>query len=445
MTKRKSQIVFTIIIFLIIFAKANSQQNTTGRQQVIPDTLTLDKVIKEVIGNHPSVKESEEKINETNANIGLAKTGYYPNIDFSASYTRISPISTFDVPNLGSYELFPENNYNSLLNISENIFDFGKTKRNIDYEIENKILLKQKHEQIKQSLSLSAVYGFFTILYLQEAINIKDEQLHNLHEHLDFVQKKKETGSAIEYEILTTQVRISNVESQQTDLEASLIVQQSALNSLMGESPYSAHYIKSELPEKIIEIKEDSLITFAVEHRDEMSIAKEKTKLAELHYNVLELQNYPVINIFTSGGWKNGYIPDLKTLTFNFAAGIGVTLPIFDAGRNHNNLSLAKSSILEDNFEIETERRKIVNEVVQNNENLKASQKKLNQFKLQLEQAEKAYSLAQINFKEGAITNLDLLDATTNVSESRLLLLKVNIDYIINMYKLKSAIGEKLY
>ncbi len=422
-----------------------SQQNLTGNKQIISDTLNLDEVIEEVIRNHPSVKESEEIIDETNARIGFAKTGYYPNLDFTASYTRIEPVSTFDIPMLGNFKLFPENNYSTSLNFNENVFDFGKTARNVDYETENKVLMKQKLEQIKQSLSVSAINSFFTILFLQEAIEIKDEQLHDLSEHLDFVRKKKETGSGIQYEILTTQVRISNVESQKIDLDASLKVQQSVLNSLLGESPYSAHFIKKDLTEKIIDIKEDSLVSYAIGHRDEMNVAREKTKLAEFHYNVVQSQNFPIINIFASAGWKNGYIPDLNTFTPNFAAGIGVTIPIFDAGRNHNNLLLSKSTIIEDDFETEILRRKIENEVVENNESLKASHKKLDQFKLQLEQAEQAYSLAEINFKEGAITNLDLLDAATNVSESRLLLLKANIDYIVNTYKLESSIGVKLY
>jgi outer membrane protein TolC len=174
-------------------------------------------------------------------------------------------------------------------------------------------------------------------------------------------------------------------------------------------------------------------------------MAIEKTTLEELNYKVVQSRNYPVINIFASGGWKNGFFPDMFTMTANYAAGIEVVLPVLDFGRNKNNLLLSQSKIIEDNYEIEIQKRKIENEVIENLENLKTSQKKLEQFKLQLSQAEEAYSLAEINFKDGAITNLDLLDASTNVSESRLLLLKVKIDYLLNTYKLKASLGIRLY
>jgi outer membrane protein TolC len=70
---------------------------------------------------------------------------------------------------------------------------------------------------------------------------------------------------------------------------------------------------------------------------------------------------------------------------------------------------------------------------------------KINQFELQLSQALKAYSLAETSFKSGTITNLDLLDANTSVSESRLMLLKSRIDYAASIYKLKAALGERIY
>ncbi|MCX6236100.1 MAG: TolC family protein [Bacteroidia bacterium] len=90
-------------------------------------------------------------------------------------------------------------------------------------------------------------------------------------------------------------------------------------------------------------------------------------------------------------------------------------------------------------------RRNIVNEVVESEANVKASQKKVDQSKLQLLQATQAYTLGKVRFESGVITNLELLDGSTTVSESRLMLLKAKIEYTVNLYKLKSAIGERLY
>ena len=78
---------------------------------------------------------------------------------------------------------------------------------------------EQTLEQVKQKLSLFTVNNFYTLVYLQAAIKIKDEQLVALNEHLEYIEKMMATGSATEYQVLTTKVKISTVESQKVDLD----------------------------------------------------------------------------------------------------------------------------------------------------------------------------------------------------------------------------------
>ena len=129
----------------------------------------------------------------------------------------------------------------------------------------------------------------------------------------------------------------------------------------------------------------------------------------------------------------------------NFAAGVGLAIPIFDGKRNKYKLIEAKSAIQVSDDETEISRRNIIDEVIESQASLKASQKKVDQSVLQLKQATQAYVLAEASFAAGVITNLELLDGSTALSESRLMLLKSRIDYTVNLYKLKSAIGDRLY
>ena len=429
-----------ILFFSLISAAAATASNG--------DSLALSDVIKQVLQNYPSVKSAEEAITAADAKIKLAQTAYYPDANVDASYTRLGPASGINFPGLGFFSLYPLNNYNADLSVNENIYDFGKTARNVNYEKESKNLSLETLEQTKQKLALIATNTFYNISYLQDAIEIKNEQLKDLKEHLDFINKKKETGSATQYEILSTKVRISNAESQKVDLESGLKVQLTVLNSILGQPENTIHYAKKDLnlnSEIVNQKPDDSLISFAINHRDEMKIAQEKTILAELNYKVIKSKNNPVINAFAAGGWKNGFFPDLNTLTANYAAGIAFKYPLFDAFRTKNNLLLAKSTINTSGFETDMTKRTITNEVVENRLNINAAHKKIDQFTLQLEQAKQAKALAETSFKAGAITNLDLLDATTTVSESRLSLLKSQIDYILSIYKLKMAMGERLY
>jgi outer membrane protein len=418
---------------------------TAKSQSQAADSLSLKAIISEVTANHPIVKKALEDLNASDAKIGLAESNYQPNVDFTSSYSRMGPISTITIPDMGSFSFVPHDNYSAQLNVNQTIYDFGKTEKNILLEKQGKELSRQSVEQVKQKLAQAVIGNYFTLVYLQEALKIKDEQLSTLNEHLNYIKKKQETGSATQYEILTTQVRISTIENQKTDLETARQVQVCQLNSLLGKPESTTQQVKNELSISMPDQQSDALIIAAMKNRDEMKLASEKAKLADLRYSLTGAQNNPVFNAFLTGGIKNGYTPYLYDPKANFVAGVGVKIPIFDGKRNKFNLIQAQSAIQVNNQETEIARRSIVNEVVEGEANVKASQKKVEQGELQLRQASQAYSLAKVRFDSGVITNLELLEGSTAVSESRLQLLKAKIDYTVSLYKLKSAIGERLY
>ncbi|MEI6142568.1 MAG: TolC family protein [Mariniphaga sp.] len=411
----------------------------------IKDSLSLNSIISEVVQNHPMVKKAMEDLITADVKIGLAESNKQPVIDFNTSYSRVGPVPSITIPDMGTFSFTPHDNYSAGVNLNQTLYDFGKTEKTIQLEKEGKELSRQTVEQVRQKLSQVVIGNFYSLVYLQEAIKIKDEQLNTLNGHLLFIKKKQETGSATQYEILTTQVRISTIENQKTDLETALKVQVCQLNSLLGQPETNPHQVKSELNIPLKNLQNDSLMARAMQNRDEMKLAAERAKLANLRYSLTAMQNNAVVNGFLSGGVRNGYTPYLYDPKINFVAGLGLKIPIFDGKRNKFNLIQAKSAIQANDQETEIARRNIVNEVVENEANVKASLQKVGQGELQLRHAAQAYDLAKVKFDSGVITNLELLEGTTTVSESRLLLLKARIDYTVNLYKLKSAIGDRLY
>ena len=433
--------IFTALAFIVFI-------NTIVVGQTIntsTDSLSLKNVIQQVISSYPTVKIAEEAIKNADARIGLAKTGYNPVVDMTASFANLAPVTKLTFPGLGTFQLYPGYNYSAQVNVQQLIYDFGRTRQNVELENENKAIGIQTLEQVKQKLSLYTISNFYTLLFLQAAIKIKDEQLADLKEHLHYIEKVMATGSATEYQVLTTQVKISTVESQMVDLIAAQSTQQAALNSLLGNNKPGNPVVRNELSVIPPVIPSDSVLSYAYQNRDEVLINQKRATLAEIKYGMTKLQNKPYLSLQASGGAKNGYLPSLEKLTPNYVIGMGLKVPLFDGMKNKFNLSQAQSAITTLSFESEYTKRNISNEVYESEALMFAANKKVSQFELQLKQALKAYSLAETSFKSGAITNLDLLDANTSVSESSLLLLKAKIDYAASVYKLKAALGERIY
>jgi outer membrane protein TolC len=430
-----------IILLLSIFQTGRSEGINTHEG----DSLTLKEIIGIVVREHPSVGMAQEAINSANARIGLARTGYYPEADLMLNYSNMGPVTKISIPDMGTFQLFPTNNYSASINYRQVIYDFGRTRQNIELEQENKAMGEKALEQTRQKLSMLAVNNYFTLVYLQSAIRIKNEQLKTLNEHLEHVKKMFETGTATEYLVLSTRVRISNVESQKVDLEAALAAQQAFLLSLAGERQDFRPVVKNEFSAELPVLPADSLKAYALRNRDEMKLEQEKAAIASLRYEILKLQNKPLLSLQASGGAKNGYLPYLNDPKPNYAVGLGLRVPIFDGTKNRYNLMQAKSAMQSVTYETESTKRAVSNELSDSRAYMAAAEQKMGQFSLQLEQAQKAYSLALTSFNTGVITNLDLLDANTAVSESRLMLLKARIDYAASVYKFRAALGERLY
>jgi outer membrane protein TolC len=437
--------ILSSFALIILFTSISAGQVANDKMRLTTDSLSLKTVIQQVISTYPSVKVAEEAIRNADSRIGLAKTGYNPIVDMTASFANLAPVTKLSFPGLGNFQLYPGNNYSASVNFQQLVYDFGRTHQNVELENENKAIGEQTLEQVKQKLSLYTINSYYTLLFLQAAIKIKDEQLSTLNEHLQYIEKVMATGSATEYQVLTTKVRISSVENQKVDLIAALKTQQATMNSLLGIDQTNKPVVRYELSVEPPAVQSDSILSFAFRNRDEVLINEKKATLAELRYGMTKLQNKPLLNLQASGGAKNGYIPYLNRLTPNYVIGLGLRVPIYDGMKNKYNISQAQSAITSLSYESDYTKRNISNEVYESEALLFAASKKVSQSELQLTQALKAYSLAETSFKSGIITNLDLLDANTSVSESNLMLLKAKIDYAASVYKLKAALGERIY
>ena len=432
-----------IVLILLTFMTIQGQNSAT-------DSLSLSGIISTVINNYPSLKKAAKELVAVDAKIGLTKTAYLPDVNFSGSFTLVGPTTKLTMPGLGTFELFPPDNYSAAIGVNQSIYDFGKTAKNIALDEKNKQMVQLTVEQAKQRLSMAVMGNFYGISFLQEAIRIKDDQLKTLNEHLQFVQKKADTGSATKFDILTTKVRISVIENAKTDLLTALQVQMSQLNSFMGKPQDSNIVLKKELNVQQLVPSVDSLTNVAFANRSEMKMARKKEEISKSRLDVIGVQNNPSLNAFGSGGFKNGYFSFASGKAedigmFNYAVGVGFKMPLFDANRSKY-LKIQANADLEGNQqETELTRRNISNEVVESRANALSALKKVKQSELQLQQASQAYELAEVSYKAGVITNLDLLDSYTSLSESKLALYKTKIDYAANLQRLKIALGEKIY
>lgn len=409
------------------------------------DSIDLGYVVGRVIQSYPAIQKAMEAINIADHNINLAHSAYYPEISASATYSRVGPIPSFEVPNIGEIKLFPDNNYSASLSYHQNLYDFGRSATKVELAKENRKMAESGWNLTKQMLALNTIRLYYSLVYLQDAIVIREQQSADLNELVEYTRKKYNTGSSTDFDLLNTRVRLSANESMITELKSARTSRLSELSSLLDSlltdtSLFSKHLNVGQPVESKTE-----LIDEALDNREEIRNAREKLAASRIRYRNVKTLNNPLLGAFASAGEKNGYVPEIDKIKFNYAAGITLNIPVYNGNREKENLAIAQSGIQAAQYDLDLAKRKITNEVVENYSDMEASLDKINRYQMQAGLAEKAYDLAKVNYKAGAITNLDLLTAETSLSESRLLLLKARIDFTVTIYRLRASVGEKLY
>lgn len=437
---RNSFFQLIIISTTILFFNCQSVLAQPEKQK----PLTLGKAIEMTINNYPLIKEQQEKIKAVDYRIEQQKSYYYPNIEGAASYTRIGPLPSFS---FGGQKLIlaPANNYDFNVLLNEQLYDFGKRDAAVDLVKSYRLSASDNVDLVKSNLSYQTLEIFYSILFLEKGIAVKDTQIAALNAHLAVTNKRIESGSATDYDSLSTQVRVSQAEREKIELLNQVNQQKIMLNKLLGVPQDTTLTITGNFSVPVSVTNTDSLIGIAIQKRPELKLAEDELNTSHYQEHFAGLGDMPSLNATLGYGIKNGYEPNLDALRGNWVAAVTVKVPIFNGFLTKNRESEAKVNSNVTELSITTLKRNIISDVQKASSNLKSSLNKLHSTLTQVDFAEKTVQRAKSRYSAGVGTNLDLLDSETSLAEARLFYLQDLYKSIISLYQLKKAVGDVLY
>jgi outer membrane protein TolC len=431
---------FNLFSAIMIFLMA---ANTFG-QQVQKDSLSLNEVVKLALTNQPLLQEALHQVDAASAKIKEQKSYNYPNIAGDVSYVRIGPIPVMEFGGMG-FTLAPANNYDAHISASDLLYDFGKRDALIDLAKSYKLSSEDEIKLIKNNLTYQTIAAFYTALFLEKSIDVKNEQIKTYKQHLEETKKKVQSGSATDFDILTTEVRVAAVENQKIDIENALAKEKILLKSLLGWPAGKELNLSGELKIDSSFINSNALLEKAFNKRPEMKLARDAENSATIAKQVASLEDKPTLSVMAAYGVKNGFEPNLDVLRGNWSAGLNASFPIFNGNLKDAKVEEAEANLQTSSVKILELERNIKAEVEQAIADLNASKSKIRTSEIQVKQAKDAVARAEVQYKAGVITNLDLLDAETALSEAELQYIQVIYNNIVNSYSLDKAVGKDFH
>jgi outer membrane protein len=423
-------IILDLFLFQQVFSQ-NAEKNA----------LSLDDAIKMAISNQPLIEQALDQADAADAKIKEQNSLFYPRIEGELYYMRIGPVPSIEFSG-HKFELAAADNYNANISASQLVYDFGKRSAVLDLMKAYKLSALDKIALIKNNLTYQTIQTYYTILFLEKSLEVNTEQIETLQKHIELTGKKVQSGSATDFDILTTQVKVADAQNRKTDIENSLSQQKLALYSLLDKPSDSPFHLTGELKIDSANIDLESLINEAYTNRPEMKLARDAEDNAAVSQRIASLTDRPNVSLIASFGVKNGYQPDLNDPVANWTAGIHASIPIFNGFQKKAQIAEANAKMKSSSEEMKALQQKIKLEIEQAAADLSANRSKIQTSEVQVDHAKQAVSRANIQYKDGVITNLDLIDAETSLAQAELMHLRVVYQNVLSRYNLLKAVGS---
>ena len=405
------------------------------------DSLTVEQAVQRVLQTHPALEQALANIRAAEARTSQASSSQLPELSTDAAYTHIGPIPEFSFPAFGSIVLAPADNYDAHVSGKYTVFDFGKTSAAVDLSQSRVQTSRDAIELTKTNLALQTIRTFYMIKLLQRSMQVQDEQIDALTQHLSVTQKRVTAGSATNFDVLTTQVRVASSQNQRIEIQNSLQKQESVFRQLLNLSTNIPLMLRGSFQQAPLSLNMDSLQQVALRQRAELKLAHDAEESARLQKNASSRGNMPSLKLIAAYGLKNGYEPNIYPLRGNWMWGAQAQIPLFDGGKVSHQEEEAQAAIESEQAHTQDAERQIRSDVEQAVSDVQASWSKVQISDVQLQQAFEAVAIARTRYETGSITNLDLLDAETAESTSKLMSLQALYRYVISKYELDRAVG----
>jgi outer membrane protein TolC len=173
----------------------------------------------------------------------------------------------------------------------------------------------------------------------------------------------------------------------------------------------------------------------------DIRIADAKLKLAGWDILTAERSKLPSVNLLAGAGYKNGFMPNIDVVNFNYFVGLGVTIPILSASRPGFRQKMAVITRDATQHALETQKATLNKDLLNALDDIQKNQKKLSSADGLIKQAKLANELAADRYKFGVITNLDLLTAVSNLSDAQLSKLQFEYNLLLSRMDLCRLAG----
>lgn len=412
-----------------------------GWREFFPDQR-LQKLIEAALANNRDLRTAALRIEEARALYNIQSADLLPNVNGLANGTRArtpASLTPFNRPVISS-------SYQVGFSLASFELDFfGRVRSLNDAALASYLATAEAQRSAQLSLVGEVAKAYLAERGFAEQLSLAQQTVEGRQTAYDLAQQRFQVGASSEFDVRLSETLVQTARVALLTLQRQRAQSDNALTLLVGQTLADLPAAPLLSSQQIITTIPAGVPSDLLIHRPDILAAEQRLKSANANIGAARAAFFPRISLTAALGTSSNALSGL------FAGGSGswtfapqLVLPIFDAGRNSSNLTLAqvRTNLAVSDYEktIQTAFREVSDALVARgalDEQVAAQQAVVNA------QAQRL-KLAELRFQNGIASTLDVVDAQRDLFSAEQSLVQTRLLRLTNAVDLYRSLGGGL-
>lgn len=367
--------------------------------------FTLIQYRQKVLDYNQEIKQSQEAVNASIYALKSIKTGFFPKIDITGSYSyQIENVAFMPGTDL------KHDNYSAEAGLIQNVYAGSAVRKQYEAARLQEAIARLGEEYTFDNIVYAADVNYWTVAANRNLYDISQRFVNIVSELFDVVSKRFAEGAISKTDLLMVQSRLKEAEVQLNTSSTNYRTSLQALNIMMGISA-DAETGLSDSIQHVSELPLRQDLSAALEKRPDYLMAERDIELARIQTRLVKADYLPNLAVGIKEKWGTTLINIDGDKRFSTIAFANLNIPVFYWGKRRQDVRL--SEVQEQTKELEKSKLSDQINLELSNAwvNLTESLKKVVIVSSSLDIAHDNLTLNTFSYNEGKLPVIDVLSA----------------------------------
>jgi HAE1 family hydrophobic/amphiphilic exporter-1 len=388
--------------------------------------LSRAEAVSQALASNPAVKLSFEQLALLEGRITEARADALPDITWNTLAMRSRDPGLLNSPNFDEFppefrealRPLPGNAFSTSADFRQTLFSF-KLGKALEAARVARRAGDQDMQRARHLTALDAIRAYNQLLFSIEQLRVISTNVQSKQTHVDYARNRQAAGVATELEVLRAEVDLENARAEAIRAENEVSGARALLNTVMLK-PTSAAVVPTDSLQVVPFAAEfDAAVKEALTTRPELQLLRTQERVQTLLIDVAAADAKPSIDFTGSYGFavrrpKNLFEPDFS----RWSAAINFRVPLFDGRRTAGRVTQARAQRNTVTQQIAALENNVRLEVQSAFDALALADRTIQAAELNVAQARRASEMTEANYKLGAATQLEVVDAQQSLRQA---------------------------